>query len=245
MIPVYHRPVMRYFANGAGPKRGHFDGKKEGNQGMSRSPLRMGQVAQVTIGARADGSDGWRGAVEALAIYDKEICTGRDLAVAQAHYKALAADLAVRAALLPLVVHARLEEISPLTAARGMTIDKTYPRLLGLARYTVQRVVSGRYDETSLAVMHWAMLDAKPVPAYTARQPGTVYELTLEPLDEDTHPELVGDRRIETPEVDLNLPVFLDVGPTTAPARPGADDPPGGSSGSAGTEAGRLGGNRS
>jgi hypothetical protein len=55
----------------------------------------------------------------------------------------------------------------------------------------------------------------------------------------------VGDRRIETPEVDLNLPVFLDVGPTTAPARPDAKAPPRHSPGNVGMDAGNLKGNRS
>ncbi|MFN0130431.1 MAG: hypothetical protein ACKV19_27530 [Verrucomicrobiales bacterium] len=86
------------------------------------------------------------------------------------------------------------------------TLD-TYHRLLVDHTYEVIDVMEGQLDAKRIAVLHWAVLDDRPVPGFP-RRVGADVELDLEP--HAAHPELEGELTDLTSE-EFGLPLFLDV----------------------------------
>ena len=94
-----------------------------------------------------------------------------------------------------------------------MDMLASYQRMLVDHTYEVEEVLEGSLDAKTILVLHWAVLERKPVPGIP-REVGEVYELTLESLE--AHPELESELQMNGSE-DLSLGLYMD---TSTPANP-------------------------
>ena len=111
----------------------------------------------------------------------------------------------------------RLKLRGRLIESAGMpTVESldTYRRALIDCRYQVEEVVEGDYREREIVVWHWAILDRRQVRGMP-RTAGDVYDLEVELAD--GHPQLAGERRSQTSELnfldpyyDVSTPVLSD-----------------------------------
>ncbi|MGI8604951.1 MAG: hypothetical protein ACR2OZ_18425 [Verrucomicrobiales bacterium] len=83
------------------------------------------------------------------------------------------------------------------------------PRALVQQTYDVVEVISGKFDQPRLAVLHWAVLDGRPVPSRPA-QAGGIFELQVVPADR--HSQLESERIHLSPH-DFQLPLYFDATP--------------------------------
>lgn len=91
-----------------------------------------------------------------------------------------------------------------------------YRRALVVNRYAVERVDEGQYAGKEVMVAHWAIRDARLLPA-AARDKAKNYRMVLELFD--AHPELQGERLIMDSD-EYRLPLYYEVErPERAPER--------------------------
>lgn len=114
-----------------------------------------------------------------------------------------------------LRIRGRLVEAAGMPSARDLD---TYRRALIDCTYEVVSVEEGDYDEERIVVLHWALLDRRPV-AGMPPVAGREYELIVEPVD--AHPELESERQTATSS-DLFLDRHYDVATPALADRPGS-----------------------
>ena len=87
----------------------------------------------------------------------------------------------------------------------------TYAKGLALFEYELVKVESGQYDESTIYVYHWTLMDKTVLPIAT-RKVGEVYTLTLEPFD--AHTELVNEcqtNTLDAEDVELDHTLYYDI----------------------------------
>jgi hypothetical protein len=158
----------------------------------------------------SDGTGGrtsTRTSIERLTVHGRPLTT-EELATRATIDRAVTANRPVP----PRVrVRARVVEATE----PDLTALDTYHRLLVDHTYEVTAVLEGSLEAGRIAVLHWAVLDDRPVPGFP-RPLGHEVELDLEP--HAAHPELEGELTQLASE-EFGLPLFLDVA-TPAPPRP-------------------------
>jgi hypothetical protein len=82
---------------------------------------------------------------------------------------------------------------------------RPYTRSLTAAEYRVHSVLEGEWDEPTIMVLHWMVMDDKRLPI-ADREPGERVELVVELLDDQ--PQLESERRDELPDADLDTILF-------------------------------------
>ena len=92
------------------------------------------------------------------------------------------------------------------------TLDEIVPyrEALVMYEYEALEVVGGELGEEIVRVAHWAMLSGRELPA-VEHDVGNEYRLTLESFADN--PQVENTYLSDTLELDLELPVYLDVDP--------------------------------
>jgi hypothetical protein len=170
-------------------------------------PVHSGQLAagasawgtrQLVMGAAWSGADAWRGRMEGIAVFPRAL-TAEETAGEAAAIRALqavrkpATTVRFRGTLVRQAKTSALEDIRP------------YTRSLTAAEYKVKQVLAGEWNQPSITVLHWMIMDGKRLPI-ADRKLGTVLELSAERLDE--HPQLESCRRDEITEGDIDADLF-------------------------------------
>jgi len=154
----------------------------------------------LTFGDDWDGGHNWAGRLEGITIHNRVI----GAAEAKRRYALYTRRLQERRPAPQLVVGAKLLRTTPAPTPQAIA---PYRRALVVYEYQVDEVLAGSYAQKRLLVAHWAILDARVLPAN--RKIGQSYRLTLEPFKD--HPQLESERLVqESDEFDLEL--FYDVG---------------------------------
>lgn len=178
---------------GAGGWVAYRNGEKAGSGPLEAGPGRWPQ-GDLAMGASVAGSRPWLGRLEAVAIFPG-VLSAAEAAAEAAAARALAAGRTSPAAirfqgvLLRQAVTATLEDIRP------------YSRSLTAAEYRVEKVLTGTWNQPTITVLHWMIMDGRRLPI-ADRRPGAAVELTVEPLDQQ--PQLEGSRRDELADGDLD-----------------------------------------
>ena len=145
----------------------------------------------------------WRAQLQNVALY-RRAASEVDLVAMRKASKASATPPALRIRLRAKLLEATEPDMDMLASYQRMLVDHTYE---------VQEVLEGSLAASKILVLHWAVLDRKPVPGIP-REVGDVYELTLESLE--AHPELESELQMNGSE-DLSLGLYMD---TSTPANP-------------------------
>ncbi|MCB1229542.1 MAG: hypothetical protein KDN19_04720 [Verrucomicrobiae bacterium] len=135
--------------------------------------------AEITLGRN------WKGSIEGIAI-GAFAESPNSIAADSAHWKKL---ISARKPIPTIRLRGKLIEM---TGDRPVEALDTYNRgLLGYL-YEVEEVLEGDFDGDNIVVMHWTILDRKPLPGFP-REIGKTYELLLQPYSD--HPELISERQ--------------------------------------------------
>ncbi len=195
--PEAGKPVHVLIACGKQKWTAYRDGKPAGTGDMP-SGLAKWAARELTMGASWSGKDPWHGRMEAIAVFPRAL-TAEEAAT---QFKA---STALRAGREPattirfkgtLVRQARtstLEEIRP------------YDRSLSFAEYKVDEVLEGKWDQPTIVVAHWMIMDAVRLPI-ADRKPGVKVELSVQPMEQ--HPQLESNRRDDIEDLDLDAVLF-------------------------------------
>ncbi len=128
---------------------------------------------------------GWDGALEAISLAPGRLDESR----LEASWEYLREKIAAREAIPRVRLRGKLVAATP---PRPVEALDTYQRALLGYLYEVEEVLEGSYERDKVVVMHWTILDRRPVPGFP-RQIGESYELRLEPLA--AHPQLTSERQ--------------------------------------------------
>ncbi|MCX6874593.1 MAG: hypothetical protein NTW21_12425 [Verrucomicrobia bacterium] len=168
---------------------------------VKTGPLAAGASAwgtrQLVMGAAWSGADPWRGRLEALAVFPRAL-TAEEAAEEAAASRAVqagrqpATTIRFRGTLVRQATTSDLEKIRP------------YTRSLTAAEYQVEKVLAGEWNQPTITVLHWMIMDSKRLPL-ADRKLGTALELSVERVDQ--HPQLEDCRRDEL-EGDLAAELF-------------------------------------
>lgn len=173
------------------------DGRKAAAGSLPATRASWAQ-ADLVMGSQADGSEAWRGRMEAVAIFP--VALSAENAASQA--EAAAALRAGRPAISPLKFRGTLVRQATTSSLEDI---RPYSRSLTAAEYKVDAVLSGDWKEPTITVLHWMIMDGKRLPL-ADRKPGTAVELSVQPLAQQ--PQLEGSRRDELPDTDLDAELF-------------------------------------
>ncbi len=134
------------------------------------------------------GGDGWRGILEAVAVF------ARTVDAEEAGHRAAAARsrFAPRQAAPRAVVKATLKHYTPPIPLAAMD---SYRRCLTEHVFEVQEVIEGEIGAGSVRVLDWATLDMQILPERWKGKEGQDFELVLEPVE--AHSDLEKLERIE------------------------------------------------
>lgn len=128
---------------------------------------------------------GWSGSLEGVA-FSPGVASPEAIAASAASWQKAIAE---REAIPTVRVRAKLVEM---TESRPVEALDTYLRgLLGYL-YEVEEVLEGSLDQKQVMVIHWTILDRKPLSGFP-RTIGESYELLLQPYS--AHPQLVSERQ--------------------------------------------------
>ena len=155
---------------------------------------------RLTFGGGDASHPGWRGTIEAVAVFDRALA---DSEISE-RFNAHAERVKDREAAPRAVVEAKLVELSETPTVAEIS---PYRRALAAYTYEVERVVEGACDAKRVQVAHWVIMDRRTLP--NVRQLGQSYRITFEPFDE--HDELEAERLVSDSE-EFDLPLFYDVG---------------------------------
>lgn len=163
---------------------------------------RLEDAGLLRLGGDGDEGSGWRGSLDAVAIYCRTL--GPEEAAANAH--AYRARLAEREAVPGHRVRARL-----VAASEAPTLEEIAPYRDALVVYEweVLRVLDGELAEPRVRVAHWAVLGGEPQPVPHG-PPGTRSRLELERLSDNE--QAAAYPLMDGLEPRPDLPLFLDVG---------------------------------
>lgn len=147
------------------------------------------------------GDGGWIGLLEGIALFNRSLTAKEVKANREAYRRRQRARKPV-----PRV------EVEGRLVARSDTpppLDTVYERGYTMFEYEVVKVLHGRLDAPKFRVAHWAEMENRTLAAAGRRVNG-VYRLQLEPFDDN--PQMETEQVFDTLEVDLDLPVYYDVG---------------------------------
>jgi hypothetical protein len=158
-----------------------------------------------TLGDPAAHGWAWTGSVERLAVHRGNLSA-----------EVLAQDAAVPLTLPVAAPRLRLKaRLLEATTPNPAALD-TYTRMLVDHTYEVVQVLEGEFKEPRIVVLHWGILDSQVLPG-VPREPGEVFELTVEPHAE--HPQLEPELTVTSSE-DYEATLYFDVDrPTFVPPR--------------------------
>lgn len=140
----------------------------------------------------------WFGRMQGIAVFPKALTADEAAAQAKAMKTLISArkpatQVRFQGTLLQQAKTSHLKDIQP------------YTRSLTAATYKVDKVLAGKWDEPTINVYHWMIMDSKRLPL-ADRQTGLKVELTVEPMKEQ--PQLKSDRRDEIEELDIDAQFF-------------------------------------
>ena len=190
-------PVHVLIACGAESWTAYRDGEPAATGDMP-ADLPTWQARELVMGANWASEHPWHGRLEAIAVFPRALSS--DEAATQAK-----ASAALRADREPATtVHfkgtlLRQAETSPVGEIRP------YTRSLTFAEYKVDEVIEGDWEEPTIMVAHWMIMDAERLPI-ADREPGVEVELGVELMDQ--HPQLESMRRDDLPDADLDAVPF-------------------------------------
>ncbi len=191
------KPVHVLVSCGGKEWTAYRDGKKAASGPMPATRASWAQ-AELVMGAQAEGTQPWRGRMEAVAVFPSALTAENAALQAEgaAQLRAGRAEvtpLKFRGVLLRQASTSSLEDIRP------------YSRSLTAAEYRAESVIGGQWDGETITVLHWMIMDGKRLPL-ADRKPGAKVELTVVPLAKQ--PQLEGSRRDELPDTDLDAELF-------------------------------------
>ncbi|MCB1234565.1 MAG: hypothetical protein KDM91_05795 [Verrucomicrobiae bacterium] len=144
---------------------------------------------------------GWAGSLERVYLCPNNLDV---LRIAKNH-EVTAKEIAARPPIPRVRLKAKLLEMTISPAPDDLD---TYKNCLVAYLYEVEKVLEGEYREPKVLVMHWSILDRKPV-ATVPRRPGQSYELILEP--KTSHPQL--ESELQPNETSEFIDEYYDVEP--------------------------------
>jgi hypothetical protein len=150
------------------------------------------------------GSPEWRGAIEGVAMFARELSTAEVEANARAHRRrpSIPSPVTVSA------VTARVRQAPVLPDPS----QSAYKRAWAAFEYDIEQVHSGDVPLGRILVARYVWMDGEILPAATA-EPGDRHELLLEPYEANS--QIHSERQFHLDDVDLDTPMFYDVGPLT------------------------------
>jgi hypothetical protein len=153
---------------------------------------------EVVLGAAWSGEQPWRGRMEGIAIFPRALTAEEAAGEADAIAKSLAirkppTTIRFRGTLLRQAKTASAKEIAP------------YTRSLTAAEYKVDKILAGQWQQPTITVLHWMIIDAKRLPL-ADRAPGVEVELSVEPFAEN--PQLESCRRDDEINGDVPADMF-------------------------------------
>jgi len=153
---------------------------------------------ELVMGANWAGEHPWRGRLEMIAVFPR-VLTAEEAATQARASAAMRADrepattVHFKGTLARQAETSKLEEIRP------------YTRSLSFAEYKVDEVLEGEWEEPTIMVAHWMIMDAERLPI-ADREPGTEVELRVELMEQ--HSQLESSRRDELQDADLDAVPF-------------------------------------
>lgn len=162
--------------------------------------FRTWEPADLNFGDEPDGSRGWDGELEGVAIFNRFIGAEE----ARRHYELQAAVLQARPPVDVLRVRGRVVEATPTPDPASVA---PYRRALALYVYELDPAAPAVDGSRRIQVYHWALLDGQPVTGLP--QADEWRDLLLERAEQ--RPELESERRVVGTEA-FDLPEFLEVG---------------------------------
>ncbi len=148
------------------------------------------------------GSPEWRGAIDAVAIYD---CFPRGLWASEWGH---ASDTLSR----PRVVASQVTALMRQAPTLPDPSQSAYKRAWAAFEYDVEQVHSGTLPLGRILVARYVWMDGEKLPAAVA-EPGDRHQLLLEPYEANS--QIHSERQFHLDDVDLDTPMFYDVGPLT------------------------------
>ncbi len=197
IIVNYSPGKLTYYRNGINVKHSN----------KIKGDLSLWTPVHLTFGQDHTGNGSWRGTLEGITIYNRIIGAQEVTKRFRAYSKKLRNRRdAARTELL-----AKLVETVALPAKDDpeFPIVPDYPRLIVHYAYEIREVLSGNCPDKRILVAHWAVMDQKNVPALISKRIGSIYRLTLEPMQD--HPEAEDERQIMLPNEDFDAPLYYDV----------------------------------
>jgi hypothetical protein len=187
--------------------RAYLDGALAYEWPAEHPPMARWTVAPLVFGAAENAARTWvpwRGRIEGVAVYGREL--GAD--EIRANHTAYAARVASR---LPVTASAATGR---LTAAPILPdpSQSPYRRAWAAFEYEAEHVHAGDVRPGRILVARYVWMDGEKLPAAYAK-PGDRHELLLEPYE--SNPHIHSERQFHLDDVDLDMPMFYDVGPLT------------------------------
>ena len=187
------RPTKLWIGNAIAGEPNHlvvaFDGTEyrvlHNGKGVNQGGRDVSDVEMLAGRRGLNFGSGWDGAIEAVSIAPGRLDESR----IEANWAYLQKKLASRKSIPRIRLRGKLLEM---TADRPVEALDTYHRALLGYLYEVEEVLEGSYEGDTVLVMHWTILDRKPIQAFP-RKRGETYELLLEPFD--AHGQLISERQ--------------------------------------------------
>lgn len=195
--PGSGKPVHVLIACGKEKWTAYRDGKPVGS-GEMPADLPKWSARELTMGASWSRKDPWLGRMEAIALFPRaltaeEASTQAAASTARHAERKPATTLRFKGTLVNQANTSTLEEIQP------------YTRSLSFAQYKVDEVLEGTWDQPTIVVAHWMILDAVRLPI-ADRSLGTKVEYNVQLMED--HPQLESSRRDEIENLDLDVVLF-------------------------------------
>jgi len=204
-VPDAGVPVHVLIACGAETWTAYRNGEQAATGDMPED-LPKWSTRELVMGANWACEHPWHGRMEAIAVFPR-VLTAEE-AAAQAEASAArraerepATTVHFKGTLVRQAETSKLEEIRP------------YTRSLTFAEYKVDEVLDGEWDQPTILVAHWMIMDAERLPI-ADREPGVAVELSVELMDQ--HPQLDSMRRDDLPDADLDaVPFYAESDPVS------------------------------
>jgi hypothetical protein len=167
---------------------------------------RKPQAVEGDLSAWADRplvfGEGWSGRLEGVALFDRALSPEEVLRDALAYARIVAA----RPPVPTLNLVGRLIGKSTIPTPEAIA---PYTQSLAVFEYAVDRVRSGENADSTIYVVHWTILDRKPLP-HNGIEPGTTAALTLEPFT--ANKQLESENLSDTVVEDFDRTWWFDAG---------------------------------
>ncbi|MBT7101346.1 LamG domain-containing protein [Candidatus Poribacteria bacterium] len=197
LVLTFHDETVRAYLNGSLAREWPPEHPPTAN--WTASPLVFGAAEN------AAGTWGpWRGTVEGVAVYNRAL----EADEIRANYAAYAARVASRPEPTTSAATGRLLAAPALPDPS----QSPYKRAWAAFEYEAEQVHSGDVRPRRILVARYVWMDGEKLPAAHAR-PGDRHELLLEPYE--ANPQIHSERQFHLDDVDLEMPMFYDVGPLT------------------------------